>query len=182
MSATKDVVKEPRNILAQKLLVLGSSWRATPWQVKSYCGSSVAGRCLTLVVRDFTVKLKNFAHNQMRRAFHGMCHPKTHHHHHLLHLQAHFMQHTTQHSFATDTHHSILLWCQNLVCSGSRDKQKQIGPAAVFSFLKFAPCGPTCLTCPTCSHLLPLAPLGPIWSHTWSHMVPLVPVAPIARR
>ena len=113
----------------------------------------------------------------MRRAFHGMCHPKTHHHHHLLHLQAHFMQHTTQHSFATDTHHSILLWCQNLVCSGSREKQKQVGPAAVFSFLKFAPCGPTCLTCPTCSHLLPLAPLGPRWSHLL-HLVPYGPTCP----
>ena len=137
--------------------------------MKSYCGSSVAGRCLTLVVRDFTVMLKNFAHNQMRRAFHGMCHPKAHHHHHLLHLQARFMQHHT--AFICNRHssqHSSLVSVSCLQRVEGKTETDWTCSGVCFwnslhvvPFASLASLAPTCPTFSTCSHLPHLAPYGP---------------------
>ena len=105
----------------------------------------------------------------MRRAFHGMCHPNAHHHH-LLHLQAHFMQHHT--AFICNRHSSpaFFFGVSFLFAAGPGKNRNRLDLQRCFLFwnslhvvplASLASLAPTCTTCPTCSHLPHLVPYGP---------------------
>ena len=112
-SAATDFVKEPTKTFGAKAVGARQQLDSIVRHAKSYCGSSVIGRCLTLLVSDFTLVFEELCTLPDARALTMISVTCSRN-----------IFSTTQHSFAKDTLHNILLLSKFFVCGKSRKQQK----------------------------------------------------------
>ena len=72
-SSANDFGKEPKKTFGAETAGARQQLDSKVWHAKSYCGSSVVGRCLTLLVSDPTLVLRNLCTFQLPRAHHDIC-------------------------------------------------------------------------------------------------------------